>query len=280
LDVSTHRPEHLDLCAAHALGSLDASEREALEAHLAEGCAECEAELQGLSGAVRRVAAAAAPRVPSPELRARVRAAAAAEPRRTAAAEPRPAPAAPRPVSVVEPIRRPRRAYATWAMGTAAAAFAIATLLAWNTTERLRTEIAATRAQLDRAQRELEDARRWAAVFDSPMARSVSLAPTPQGLGLMRARATFDPRSRRAVIAFENMVAPAGSDFQLWALHGNGVASMGLVHADAAGHAIMRLENMDPGTLAGFAVSLEREGGSSKPDAPEGPVVLAGKFGG
>jgi anti-sigma-K factor RskA len=282
LDVSAHRPEHLDLCAGYALGSLDAGDRDVLEAHLAEGCGECEAELQRLAGAARRVAAAAPPLVPSPALRARVMAAAAAEPRRVKTVEPRSTPAAtPRPVTVVEPIRRPRRAYAAWAMGTVAAAFAVATVLTWNTAERLRNEIAATRAQLDRAQRDLEEARRWAAVLDSPNARSVSLTPTPQGMGIMRARATFDPRSHRAVIAFENVVTPAGSDFQLWALRGAGVASLGLVHADPAGRAIVRLENVgDPATLAGFAVSLERAGGSTKPDAPEGPVVMAGKFGG
>jgi hypothetical protein len=184
-------------------------------------------------------------------------------------------------VSVIEPIRRPRRAVVAWIMGAVAAAFAVATVLTWNTAERLRSEIAATRAQLDRAQRDLDEARRWASVLDSPMARSVSLTPTPQGMNLMRARATFDPRSHRAVIAFENVVTPSGSDFQLWALHSNGVASMGLVHADASGRAIMRIENVgDPASLAGFAVSLERAGGATKPDAPEGPVVLAGKFGG
>jgi anti-sigma-K factor RskA len=274
LDVSAHRPEHLDLCAGLALGNLDAGDREELEAHLAEGCGECEAELQRLAGAVRRVAAAAPPFVPSPALRVRVMAAVAAEPRSGPAA-------ARRPVTVVEPIRRPRRAYAAWALGTVAAAFAVATVFTWNIAERLRSEIVATRAQLDLAQRDLEEARRWAAVLDSPHARSVSLTPTPQGMGIMRARATFDPRSRRAVIAFENLVTPAGSDFQLWALRGGGVASMGLVRADAAGRAIVRLEDVgDPATLAGFAVSLERAGGSSKPDAPEGPVVMAGKFGG
>ena len=278
--MSAHRPEHLDLCAGYALGNLDPGDREALEAHLAEGCGECETELLSLAGAVRRVAASAPPLVPPPALREKILAAAAAEPRRASARAPRTAPA-PRPTSVMEPIRRPRRAVAAWIMGAVAAAFSIATALTWNTAERLRSEIAATRAQLERAQRDLDEARRWASVLDSPMARSVSLTPTPQGMNLMRARATFDPRSHRAVIAFENVVTPSGSDFQLWALHGNGVASMGLVHADAGGRAIMRIENAgDPASLAGFAVSLERAGGSSKPDAPEGPVVLAGKFGG
>jgi anti-sigma-K factor RskA len=35
----------------------------------------------------------------------------------------------------------------------------------------------------------------------------------------------------------------------------------------------------DPTALAGFAVSLENQGGSGNPTAPAGPVVMAGKLG-
>jgi anti-sigma-K factor RskA len=269
LDVTAHRAEHLELCAGYALGALDPADRAALEAHLEGGCPECEAELHRLAGAVRRLAASAPPRPQPAALRARVLAAAAeTAPGRSPS---------PRPL----PLPRPRRrSSAHWAWAALAAAFAIATALAWTTAERLRGELATTRTKLDGAQRALADARRWMALLDSPTARTVSLTPTPQGLGLMRARATFDPATHRAVIVFENVATPAASDFQLWALRSGGVASLGLVRADAAGRAIVRIEDAgDPTALAGFAVSLERLGGSPRSDAPEGPVVLAGKFG-
>src|SRR5262245_22317055 len=47
--MSRHRDEHLDLCAAHVLGTLSEAERRELEAHLAEGCEPCAAELRALS---------------------------------------------------------------------------------------------------------------------------------------------------------------------------------------------------------------------------------------
>ena len=96
----------------------------------------------------------------------------------------------------------------------------------------------------------------------------------------MSARATYDPASRRAVIVFENITVPSGKDLELWALRGAGVASLGLIHPDENGRAVLRLEDVgDPAELAGFAVSLEAAGGSPSKTAPGGPVVMAGKFG-
>ena len=78
---------------------------------------------------------------------------------------------------------------------------------------------------------------------------------------------------------FENVRAPQGSDYQLWAIVGGAPASLGVVKADAAGHAMMRLENVgEPKLLAAFAISLEPAGGSPNPNAPTGPVVMLGKL--
>jgi anti-sigma-K factor RskA len=90
-------------------------------------------------------------------------------------------------------------------------------------------------------------------------------------------RATYDPASRRAIVAFENLRTPAGSDFELWAIHTDGPRSLGVVRPDATGRAEVRVADAgDPAALAAFALSLEREGGSGDPRKPAGPVVLAG----
>jgi anti-sigma-K factor RskA len=90
-------------------------------------------------------------------------------------------------------------------------------------------------------------------------------------------RATYDPASRRAVIAFEGLVTPAGSDFELWAILPDGPKSLGVVRADAGGRAEVRVADAgDPAALSAFALSLEHEGGSGDPRKPAGPVVLAG----
>jgi anti-sigma-K factor RskA len=105
----------------------------------------------------------------------------------------------------------------------------------------------------------------------------VNLAPV-QGGTLPSVRATYDPATRRAIVAFDNMTTPPGSDFELWAiLTPDGPKSLGVVRADASGHAELRIPDAgDPTALTAFALSLEKEGGSPDPRKPAGTVVLMG----
>jgi anti-sigma factor RsiW len=75
MGVSEHREEHLDLCAAYALGTLDEAGRRELEAHLAEGCPQCEAALADFGAATVLLAASSARVEPSPALKGKVMAA-------------------------------------------------------------------------------------------------------------------------------------------------------------------------------------------------------------
>ena len=169
----------------------------------------------------------------------------------------------------------------TWAWAAAAAALAIANLLTANTASRLKRELESNRSRLVEIEEQLAEERHWISVLSSPEAKMAELAITPDGVAALRARATYDPNTRSAVVVFENFAAPEGKDYQLWALQGAGVESLGLIQADPNGRALLRLENVgDPALLAGFAVSLEPKGGSPYPDKPTGPVVMAGKFGG
>jgi anti-sigma-K factor RskA len=276
MGVSEHREEHLDLCAAYALGTLDEAGRRELEAHLAEGCPECEAALADF-GAATVLLAASSPRVePSPALKGKVMAAiqASGTPARAGAA-----PAADR-GRVVEMRSRTRPSFVTWGWAAAAAALAIATGISWNTATRLRTELDANRQRLAKVEQELAYEQQWASVLNAPLAKVVELATTPDGAADLKARATYDPTTQRAVLVFENFKAPSGSDYELWAIRGAtpAPASLGLIKADESGHAILRLENVgDPATLGAFAVSLEKAGGSGNPTAPAGPVVMLGK---
>lgn len=281
-----HDHEYLELAAGYALDCLDPGDRERFEAHLATGCPVCEAELETLRSAAVALASSAPPAMPSPGLRERVLAAARED--RGGAAEataPRRAgdgdreglfSGGPGRGKVVE--MRPRTRSWMPALGwAAAAALAIVTALSWNAANRTRAELDATREQLAGLRQQLEVERRWAAVMNSPDARVTELAP----VGVtMRGRAVFDPRTRSAVLVFENSTPPAGKDYELWALRPDGVASLGLVRPDATGHAVLRLENVgDAASVAGFAVTMEQEGGSGNPSAPGGPIVLAGRFG-
>jgi len=270
MGVSAHRDEHLELCAALALGAIDERDRRELEAHLAAGCPECSRELSRLSDDVRTLAASAPPVAPPPAVRARVLAAV-----RSRAPAERPARGR---VVALEPRRR--IAIATWAWAAAAAVLAVSTVVLWRVGEDLRARLDESRGQMAKLQTDLDEARRWAALLDSPEARLVELLPTPAA-GLPRARALYDPAARRAVLVFDSFAAPPGSDYELWAIRGDGPASLGLIRADASGRAVVRVHDVgDPASLQAFAVSLERAGGSTNPRQPQGPVVMVGGVGG
>lgn len=272
--MSTHREEYADRCAGWALGFLDDADRARFEAHLATGCPECEAVIADFSKSVMLLAASSPPAWPRPELRAQVLEAARREvPAHPATVGERPAALAFR--------SRGRRSYAAWAWAAAAVVFAVATAASWSSLRRMRDELSAARSQLARAERELEETRRWAAVLGSPRARVVDLAPTPGGAAALRARAIWEPRTGSAVVVFENFTPPPGSDYQLWVIGQAGPISLGLVRPDGRGRAELRLENVGrAGAVHAFAVSLEREGGSTNPHAPQGPVVMLGSLGG
>ena len=267
--MSAHREEFLDLCAGHALGTLGEDDRLRLEAHLAEGCATCESALADFSDTTVLVASSVAGPAPSAALRERVLEAARRERR----------PVAARGTVIELPARRVP--WLTWTWAAAAALLAVSSVTFWNQAEELRRRLGENRTALAQlGQRAAED-RKLIEVLSAPAARVAEMQITPAGVAELKARAVYDPRTRAAVIVFDHFTAPSGRDYQLWALRGAGVASLGVIHADADGHAVVRFEDVgDPATLGGFAVSLEPAGGSPFPDKPTGPVVMAGKFGG
>ena len=271
--MTIHRDEHLDLCAARVLGAIDEVDRLELERHMASGCPECERAIAELSQGVEHLATAAPAAMPRPALRAAVLERVRAE----AAAAPRPSGSAAARRRVIELPARPRPAWRTWATAAAAVVLAVSAAASWRAADLLRSELSGVRDRLALAERDLAIERAWAAVATSPRTRVAELAPVTGGAALPRVRATYDPASRRAIIAFEGLVTPAGSDFELWAILPDGPKSLGVVRADAAGRAEVRVPDAgDPGALSAFAVSLEREGGSGNPRKPGGPVVLAG----
>ncbi len=281
-----HREEHLDLCAAYALGNLEPAARAELEAHLESGCAECEAALADFSSAAAMVAAGAPPVAVPAGFKDRVlnlmHASPQESPARTAT-DGVGRDVAPRSERSRVLAMPPRRAWGLgeWALAAAAVILAITTATTWKSAQTLQLEIDQRQRQIADLSQQLADEKRWTSVLAAPNAEAASFALTPAGAKELKARAIYDPGTRRAVIVFDNFGAPSGRDYQLWALRGQGVASLGLIKADENGHAVLRLENVgDPKELAGFAVSLEPVGGSPNPTAPTGPVVMAAKFGG
>jgi anti-sigma-K factor RskA len=266
--VSAHRPEHLDLCAAWVLGCIDEADRVELEKHLAEGCPTCDAEIARLSEASTLLAAAAPPVAPRPAVREATLRRVRAEMGKAGAE--------------VVPIRkRSRGQWVQWGLAAASVVLAIGAVALWYSRESVRRDLAAANKSVADLERALEEEQSWTRVFSAQDLRAVEFTATPEAIPALRARGVWDPATRRAMLVFELPATPAGRDYQLWGLHPSGPASLGLVHADARGRSVVRLENAgDPATLQAFAVSLEPAGGSPNPNAPSGPVILVGKFGG
>jgi len=271
--MSRHRDEHLELCAARALGVLDGAEQIELDAHLAEGCAQCEAELRALAGGAM-VLAMSPPQHQAPAaVRARV----------LAAIDSGGASGRQQDPAVVALPRRPWLAGPAGALLAAAAliAVALAGVSAWRRTEALTRELAAARAHTETLQRALDEERRWASVLTAPGAHTVLLAPTPAGTRTLAAELHYDPASDRALLFAQGFAPPDAHAYELWAITATGPTSLGVVHAGADGHAVVRLERIArDGAVAAFAVSLEASGGSPDPHKPSGPVVLLGKIAG
>lgn len=278
--MSADHDQYLELAAGYALGALDGEERVLFEQHLETGCDECEAALADYSGAAVMLAGSAPPAVPPIELRARVMKAALAARPVAQALEQR-----------VTPMRRARAKSGfawSWQWATVAAAIALVAAAGWLTSGRLSKEVASLKSDLaaekDRnalLESQSVEQNYWAKVLTSPQARVAVLASTPDAQTTLEGRAIYDPSTHAAVVVLRNVYVPTGHDYQLWAIRGTTPASLGLVHADKDGVAVMRVENAgDPASLGAFAVSFEAQGGSPNPSAPTGPVVMLGKLGG
>jgi hypothetical protein len=126
---------------------------------------------------------------------------------------------------------------------------------------------------------QLEDAQTWGGLFTLPDTRTATLQSTARSETILRARAIYDPRSQRALLVFNGLRTPDGKAFQLWAIEGPRLTSLGVIKTDEEGRAIVRVEDAgDPNRLTDFGVSLENAGGSSSNTAPSGPMVMIGKI--
>ena len=168
-------------------------------------------------------------------------------------------------------------------LGWALAAFFV---LLWGIllaeTNHLRGEMTKSRDRITALSRDLASERRWSVILSSPSMRTASFTLTPDADPALRARAVVDPRTRRAVVVFENFQAPAGRVYELWALHGNTPTALGRVRSDPSGRAVMRVENIgETEDLSAFTISLESDappaGGARE---PAGTIVMIGSLGG
>jgi anti-sigma-K factor RskA len=224
------------LTGVYALDAVDGAERDRFERHRRR-CRACDGEVRGLRETAGRLALAAA-RVPPPQLKDRVLAAAA----RTRQLPP---PAADRPRPPGRPAWLPRIAMAAAAAGVAAA---IALGLAWGHAQQ----------QLDRAQ--ARD-RAIAAVLTAPGARILTAGTKVGGTGTIVVAAA----QRRLIFTAAGLPPlPAARVYQLWLLGPPRIRSAGLLPRPAGGRtAPLLASGLQPGDQVG--VTVEPAGGTAQP---------------
>jgi len=262
---------------AYALGALEGEEREAIERHLARGCAACTAGVAQARWVVAQLAALAPDAEPPEELRARILAAAAASADARAGAgsatgaEPRGATS----IASARGTRRPRpSAVPAWAWAIAAALLLATGYSAWQTRRLDR--------QLESAARELRQGQARQAAIESErehyeMAMQILSAQDTKALQLTSKKAAmppvqayWSPKMGLLVMSAGMPQMPSSMTLQLWMVPKKGAPmSVGIFRPDAAGHVMLVAATGAPITeIAALAISEEPAGGSAQPTSP------------
>ena len=260
----SHEP-YGEMAAAYALGALEGEERSQFEAHLREGCRECETTLRDHAETLAALAADLPPVAPSPSVKAELLA--------RIEAEPQPA-AEPRPTRLIELPRRrwtPRRL--AWASAMAAAVLLVVGYLGLrvNTLTRQLEEQA---RQMDAIRSQMVTQRELLALLRSPETHVVSLAgqkPSPAAAGRM----WWHKDTGGLFVASGLPAAPPGKTYQLWAIAGGKPVSAGVFDVDSNGSGGLQVKPI-PGVqhVDVFAVTLEPAGGLPQ---HSGEIYLASK---
>jgi anti-sigma-K factor RskA len=230
-----------ELSAAYALDALDERERAEFEAHLRD-CERCREDVRAFAGVAESLALATQGPEPSPELRGRILAAAAAEPQNV--------------VSLGVARERRRRNW-TPALGAVAAVAACAAI-------GLGIYSITLSGDLDDARTALAEQRGTSAVLADPAARTVALAA---GEGKLVVNRDGD-----AVLVLDMVEpAPEGKTYEVWIVEDETPRPAGLFAGDE-GTDIVRVDGpVKPGSLV--AVTLEDAGGAEAPTTT--PIVAS-----
>jgi len=254
--MSAHE-QFADDLALYALGSLQGSERAALQAHLAD-CAACRRELEHLCSDMGLLGLATMGPAPPTTARARLLSALAKEPRGRMVRK-----------------QGPR----WWLLVPTAAVIVLATIsvVLWRQNNALRQDLAQQLKQSGQNQTEVESAREVLALLSAPDAIRVTLVatnakPQPQG------KAIYRPQTGSLVFLATNFSPlPSKKAYELWLVPTSGAPPIpiGVFKPDSQGSATVLMPPLPKDLQAkAFAITVEPETGSTSPTMP---IILAGK---
>ena len=250
-----------ELAGLYVLDALEPAEREQVRAHLAT-CAEAHAEIRELGGVIPALASLPEPIESPPDLKARVMAAVAAEPRSAAVATPVADSVAARRQRPVfgEPLQLPARAawrpaaWASWGAAVAAV-LVLAVVGVWALGIQARADETARRDAI------LSEA---VAAFSQSGSSVAVLRPSGTGTtsGSGFAAVTADGKAYVVMVGLPE--APTGMTYQAWFIHDNQPISAGLMTVDQDGYAVMTNAS-PPAGIQVVALTVEAAGGSEQP---------------
>jgi len=244
------------LASLHAVRALDGQDLREFEAHVAAGCARCEAAVRHTEQALARAAMAGPPETPPPSVREALL-------RRAA------------------PRARGRGGWLPWAAGLATAAVAAgavsAEYVATQYESRLGQMARETRAARERLAeseatlREEVDAYRGAVdLLRDPTTRMVELRGQAGAAGAV-ARVLWTEKAGGMLVATKLPPVPPGKAYALWTTEGEAPRAAGVFVPDESGRATLKVAAARASTRV-VGVTLEPTEGAA---GPSGPVLLA-----
>jgi anti-sigma-K factor RskA len=258
------REEDFDL---YALGALDAAEAEALESHL-RACSDCARKLAAARGRIAALSFAAPQVAPSAAVKERLLRQVRAE------AEGRIIDARPARETPSAGVGRAPSSPARWGLGVLAPAFAlllIFTLYLWRENDQLTREVNQFHDAMIVQQRELDETRNVAHLFEAQDTLKVSLAPMP---GMPKGAVQVMYNEKMGLLMYDGWIAPPPEDksYQLWVVPMEGAPISVGVFNPATSDAAHWMTKVPAGVAAkAFAVTMEPAGGTSE---PTGPMVM------
>jgi anti-sigma-K factor RskA len=265
------REEDFDL---YVLGALEGDEKLAIESHLAS-CGDCARKLAAARGRVAALSFSA-PRVAPPaavkeRLLRQVRAEAEGR-----GAEDRSVAERPARGEVTPRLDSSRGSGGRWwlpILAPACAVLLIATLYLWRQNEQLAQQVNQFRSTMIAQQRELDETRSVAHLFEAHDTLKVALAPMP---GMAKGDVKVMYNSKMGMLMYDGWIEPPPEDksYQLWVVPMEGKPVSAGVLNPATSDSAHWMTKVPAGVEAkAFAVTLEPVGGMPQ---PTGPMVMEG----
>jgi anti-sigma-K factor RskA len=256
--IVSEQDQFRELIEGYALGALDASERAALETHLASGCPECAKALEEARFLVSQLAYLAPPAEPSDMLKARLM--------RTVRAE----------QSAARPTTAPSRGASIpyWLWAGVAALLLLSAYSTWDA-RRLQKEVQEVKARAaaelkhrQQLEQELTEAKHEAWILTDPSSKKIDIMPNDKEMPMLQA--TWHPELG-IYITGQKMPMPKGNKvLQLWLIPKTKGAKPMPSHTfwpDANGK-IREMVDDPPEVMAqtkALAITEEPAGGSQQP---------------